>query len=248
MAGKDSNTGAKRARQAREALGLDPVAPLACLLTVVEERAALPVVVTTMPEDVAGACVRHGDAAVLWVNGTQFRPRQRFTLAHELGHAWCGHDGTLEVDTVETLSGRTSNPLEIQANAFAGEFLVPKAGVQEALAGRRPTLEEVVVLGAHYGVSALVVLIRLIGAGLVDDERAARLRKEIEAGEHAALWEQLGMEPIEDRLGALDRLPYLSPQLAETALGTALRGDGAAAAAAAGVPAGRLGTALDALG
>ncbi len=124
MAGVDSNRGAKRAREARAALGLDPAAPLADILDVVE--AQKPVIVAAMPDGVAGACFA---GQILWVNGNQYAPRQRFTLAHEFGHAWIGHDGRLEPDTVETLNGRTSNPYEIQANAFAAEFLVPKAGL-----------------------------------------------------------------------------------------------------------------------
>src|SRR4051794_14167342 len=127
MASIDTNRGAKRAREARRALGLPADAPLPCLLSVVEERAGQPVIVAALPTHVAGACYRSGDSAVLWVNGGQGLGRQRFTLAHELAHAWCAHDGAAGVDTVETLSGRTTNPYEIQANAFAAEFLVPRA-------------------------------------------------------------------------------------------------------------------------
>ena len=96
MASLDSNRGAKRAREAREALGLDAAAPLEDILDVVE--AQKPVIVAAMPDGVAGACV---GGQILWVNGNQYAPRQRFTLAHEFGHAWIGHDGRLEPDTVE---------------------------------------------------------------------------------------------------------------------------------------------------
>ena len=90
MAGLDSNRGAKRAREARAALGLEAGA-LPCLLRTVE-AAGYAVVVAALPDGVAGACLPGG--AVLWVNGTHSLPRQRFTLAHELGHAWCRHDGS----------------------------------------------------------------------------------------------------------------------------------------------------------
>src|SRR4051794_28357464 len=98
MAGIDANRGAKRAREARAHLGLARDEPLRCLLSSVEQRARLPVVVAALPSDVAGACFR-SDSAVLWVNGAQAAVRRRFTLAHELGHVWCEHDGALEVDT-----------------------------------------------------------------------------------------------------------------------------------------------------
>src|SRR5690349_10782900 len=99
MAGKDTNVGAKRARETRELLGLDPVAPVACVLTLVDSAFGLPVVIAALPEGVAGCAWRDGDRAVLWVNGTDAPVRQRFTLAHELGHLRCGHDGAIPVET-----------------------------------------------------------------------------------------------------------------------------------------------------
>jgi Zn-dependent peptidase ImmA (M78 family) len=220
----DSNRGAKRAREAREALGLDPAAPLACLLTIVEQRARLPVVVAALPDGVAGACYRSDDGAVLWVNGSQWRPRQRFTLAHELGHVWCRHDGRLEVDTVATLSGQTTSPYEIQANAFAAEFLVPREGMEEVIEGT-PTLDEVVIIGAHYGVSPIVVAFRLKQLGLASEQRADQLLSEIEERLHVEAFFRLGLRMLEDRLGRLTTLPYLSPALEGTTLDAALRGN-----------------------
>jgi Zn-dependent peptidase ImmA (M78 family) len=224
MASHDSNRGAKRAREAREALGLDPAAPLPCLLTVVEQRARLPVVVAALPDDVAGACYRSENGSMLWVNGSQWRPRQRFTLAHELGHAWCEHDGRLEVDTVATLGSQTTNPYEVQANAFAAEFLVPREGMEEVIEGA-PTLDEVVIIGAHFGVSPIVVVFRLRQLGLASEPRADQLLAEIEERLHFEAFFRLGLRMLEDRLGRLTRLPYLSPALEGTELAAALRGD-----------------------
>jgi Zn-dependent peptidase ImmA (M78 family) len=235
MARIDTNRGAKRAREARAALGLDPAAPLRCLLTVVEEGAGLPVVVTALPGQLAGACYRDADGAVLWVNGSpeQAHQRQRFTLAHELGHAWCRHDGALEIDTFATLNGKTTNPLEIQANAFAAEFLVPAAAMEQLVAGD-PTLEEIVLISSHFGVSAIMVVYRLKLLRLASESRIERLEEEIEEGLHFALRDRLGLGPFRDRLRAIDRLPYLSPTLEDTALGAALRGTAPADAGIAG--------------
>jgi Zn-dependent peptidase ImmA (M78 family) len=215
MAGVDSNRGAKRAREARAALGLGDGA-LPCLLRAVE-RAGYPVVVAELPDGVAGACYR---GELLWVNGAQPLARRRFTLAHELGHAWCRHDGALEPDTVATLSGRTSNPYEIQANAFAAEFLVPRAGF--ALEGE-PTLEDVVEAAARYGVSAIVIVYRLRQLKRAPEERIARLQQEIEDGLHA----YLGPEPLHDGLAEIEALPYLSPALEGSLLAAALRNEAA---------------------
>jgi Zn-dependent peptidase ImmA (M78 family) len=238
MTGIDRNRGAKRAREAREALGLEPDAPLACLLTAVEEQASLPVIVGRLPEGVAGVCYRADDRTLLWVNGEQAPVRQRFTLAHELGHAWCKHDGRLELDTVATLSGKTTNRYEIQANAFAAEFLVPRAAM-ETIVERDQTLDEVITIATRFGVSAIVVVYRLRTLRLISEDCSVGLQRDIEAGEHEGAFERLQLEPHDDRLAALDELPYLSPELERTQLAAALRGqaalDGSTAAAAARV-------------
>jgi hypothetical protein len=213
--GVDSNRGAKRAREARAALGLGEDA-LPCLLSAIEEAGSR-VIVAELPDSVAGACFR---GEVLWVNGAQQVTRQRFTLAHELGHAWCRHDGTLEPDTVATLSGKTSNPYEIQANAFAAEFLIPRAGFHIE---PQPTLEDVVATAARYGVSAIVIVYRLRQLKLATEERIARLQQEVEAGLHV----YIDHAPLEDRLAELQALPYLSPALEGSLLAAALRGDAA---------------------
>jgi Zn-dependent peptidase ImmA (M78 family) len=233
VAGLHANRGAKRAREARAALELDPAVPLGCLLDVVEQRAGLPVIVAPLPDGVAGACHRDGDRALLWVNGRQFRPRQRFTLAHELAHAWCRHDGHETFDTSATFNGATRNPCEVQANAFAAEFLVPRAAMQELISGE-PSLEEAVTIAAAYGVSTPMVVIRLKQLALASGRRLAQLQDEVDAGLHEDLWRRLGCAPLDDRLGALEHLPYLSPALDGTHLAASLRGDAAVDAGLAG--------------
>jgi len=216
VAGRDANRGAKRAREARAALSLDERSPVACVLSAVESRAD--VIVCSLPEGVAGACVD----GVLWVNGDEVARRQRFTLAHELGHHWIGHDASLEVDTVETLSGRTTNPFEIQANAFAAEFLVPRAGLSVDGA---PTLEDIVRLAALYGVSAPMMLVRFRQLRIGSAAQAERLQAEIDAGEHVRLFDWLGLPAVDDRLARLVELPYLSPALRGSLLEAAVRGE-----------------------
>ena len=216
------NRGAKRAREARAKLGLDPVAPLPCLLDCVEAQAGFPVVVAPLAEGVAGACT---GGRLLWVNGTQALVRQRFTLAHELGHAWCKHDGKLVVDTIATLSGRDTTPYEIAANAFAAELLIPRAAFEARAPGGDPTLDEVVSIAARYGTSALMTLFRFGQHRLASSDCVAELRAAIEAGEHGAAYERLGCEPFTDRLAELGELPYLSEPLRGGRLAAVLRGE-----------------------
>lgn len=74
-----------------------------------------------------GACVRMDSASVGVLVTTQ-RPLhiQRFTAAHELGHFVLDHEGSLdrEVGPPTRTSGRPI--VEVEADAFAAEFLMPK--------------------------------------------------------------------------------------------------------------------------
>lgn len=250
MAGKDTNIGAKRARQLREELGLDPAAPLRCVLDLVVEDVGLPVIVAALPDGVAGACWHSGDDVVLWVSGVDAPVRRRFTLAHELGHVRCGHDGSMPVDTVKTLSGKTSDAREIQANAFAAELLVPAAGVRAMVDGREPSLDDVVLIAERFGVSCFAALFRLNTLKIVLSYDG--LLERINAGEHEERWEALGCAPFDDALGRMDgeQLPWLAPVLRGGALDGVVTGRASTetVAAAAGCDAGRLASAAQAIG
>lgn len=217
MASLDTNRGAKRAREARAELGLGAADPLACILTTVEHDAGIPVNVAALPEGIAGGCWRDGTRTLLWVNGAEFVARQRFTLAHEFGHLRCGHDGALPAETVQTLSGKATDWREIQANAFAAEFLAPAEGVRACVA-HRASLEDAVRVAARFGVSTIVAVYRLKTLGLTAD--GARLEREVQDELHLEVWERLEPAVVEDALSRLEEhdLPRLRPGSALTSL------------------------------
>ena len=226
MAGRDTNIGAKRARDARTELGIEPAAPVACLLTLVEDDLGIPVNLSAMPEGIEGLCWQLGDTHMLWVNAHEFVPRSRFTLAHELGHLRCGHDGSMIVDTFETMWGKLTTNLEVQANAFAAEFLAPAAGVRELVGDREPTLARAVDVSARYGISTIAAAYRFSTLGLVESDKPLKAR--IDAGDHLEIWAELVPEPQDDSLAAARRdggLPRLSPLLGDSAMAALLRGD-----------------------
>ncbi|MEI2702844.1 MAG: ImmA/IrrE family metallo-endopeptidase [Baekduia sp.] len=236
---KDRNTGAKRARELRAELALDPAAPLDCLLTLVEEQLGLPVVLAELGAVMDGCCWQSGERVLLWVNAGHAPVRQRFTLAHEVGHRRCGHDGSLPVETFQTLGGKTTDSREVQANAFAAELLMPADGIRARIGGGEPDLDDVVTLACEFGVSTLAMLYRLNTLGLTS--RRAELEAAIAEDAHREAWERLGMEPHADGISAAREagLPRLSPSECGSAFAAVARGEVSttAAAAAAGVPA-----------
>lgn len=227
MAGLDRNTGAKRARQARADLGYTRAGPLPDLLEAIEERGGANVVVLELPLGVAGAYLARDSCPLLFVNGRQALPRQRFTLAHEFGHQRMGHASV--VDEQRAISGQLNDPREVRANAFAAEFLMPRDAVKswgrERMSGA-VSLEQVVTLACEYGVSAQAARYALQNADvLTDARRASQLDEEIAAELHVEVVRRLGLQPPHDELAdTARRLPRIPTALRHSALGDLLAG------------------------
>jgi Zn-dependent peptidase ImmA (M78 family) len=94
--------------------------------------------------------------------------RQRFTLAHELGHLLL-HD-RLRLSTTEPADG-TSLKEEQACNAFAGAFLLPKDILKQYLGERRTAIEprELYLIKRAYGISMSGIIVRAKQVGIVTD-------------------------------------------------------------------------------
>jgi len=228
VASEWSNRGAKRAREARSELGCAQAGALPDVLAAVEGPGRSHVVVLELPREVAGAYIARPGVPLLVVNGRQAVARQRFTLAHEFGHHRMGHGSV--VDEQAAISGKlTHDRNEVAANAFAAEYLMPRAAVAEwgAAHVRGPaTLEHVLLLAREYGVSAQAARYALETAGVLREPRRARqLDGEIAAEMHFELARWLGLQPREDGLAdAAATLPRIPAALRGSALGDLLAG------------------------
>lgn len=203
------------ARNARTELGLGLDGPIDDILRVIEEDAEIPVAVLTLPEGLAGMFRRHQEQPLIAINGTQPVVRQRFTLAHEFGHYRLKHDTV--IDRGEDIFGRSSDPQEVQANYFAGEFLAPRPAVASWLeAHGDPPIDLTVIVqfAARFGLSAKAARVRFETARLIDRKQAAALDREIEAGHHKEIERELHLAPVADTLWATNQLPRI-PQSME---------------------------------
>ena len=245
MAGYHTNVGAKRARHYRAELGLEPDEPLECVLTVVEQRVGIPVAVVEIADGFAGAYLRGVGGATIFVHGPDWPTRKRFSLAHELGHHRLGHEPV--IDTWDAMYAFDRPPEETQANAFAAEFVAPRAGIERWLeqhSGPPVNLDLVCRLSVLFGLSAESIRYRLATVGVLKDPAlAARLDEEIAAREHEALIAHLGLEYPDDELAHCHgKGPRLPAGAAAGMLGALLRGttDAATAATRTGRDAARL--------
>lgn len=150
-------------------LGQDAIPSLADTL---EERGVL---VLTTPVSAAdgfdGLAATVSDFPVVVVGDSWPGDRQRFTLAHELGHL--------------VLAGRLHPSLDEEkaCNRFAGAFLVPAPAVRQELGKRRNRMEplELFHLKHEYGVSMLAWVFRAFDMEIITEATRACLFRQFAA-------------------------------------------------------------------
>lgn len=132
--GRDVDQGEDLAGEALarlEALGLDPVA--LDLASVVEAGFGVDVCITSLGEGFDGLAASTDDAKLILAALTPVAFRQRFTLAHELGHLLAGDDRGVHLDKdIYSAHGRRDQS-EVRANAFAAALLMPESRLRGAV-------------------------------------------------------------------------------------------------------------------
>ncbi|PIZ78887.1 MAG: hypothetical protein COY01_02925 [Candidatus Pacebacteria bacterium CG_4_10_14_0_2_um_filter_40_20] len=81
-------------------------------------------------DDFSGLLIRKDGKALIGVNSTESHVRQRFTIAHELGHFFLHPKQDSFVDYRDNNTDKKDirrSPREKQANAFAAALLMPRS-------------------------------------------------------------------------------------------------------------------------
>lgn len=113
---------------------------------------------------------RNDGSSVIGVNSLHANTRRRFTIAHELGHLLLHKNEMLHVDSKfpialrSELSSLAVDELEIEANQFAAELLMPTELLNKDIARIRDDIEiedAVGKLADKYQVSVQAMTIRL---------------------------------------------------------------------------------------
>ena len=123
----------------------------------------------TFPDSLSGLVFAHADAAVIGINDRHPRTRQRFSVAHELGHYLLGHhrpgtgqDARFHLDTAEGTTPGFDWRAERTANDFAAEVLMPRRLISRAF----PKTPDPRRLAETFDVSELAMGYRLVNLGL----------------------------------------------------------------------------------
>jgi Zn-dependent peptidase ImmA (M78 family) len=113
-------------------LGIDTV-PVP--VEAVAERCGAHVTYERFEGDISGMLLREDGRTIIGVNSWHAHTRQRFTIAHEIGHLEMHPGQPVYVDREVRVNLRAgqANREESQANAFAAELLMPRGPLRAAV-------------------------------------------------------------------------------------------------------------------
>lgn len=118
------------------------------------------------------------ESAKLIVLGTSRVPaRQRFTLAHELGHLLAGDDQSVHLDKDVYDKAQAKDPSEVRANNFASAFLMPASVLRAAVGASGLSEDGFAALTCDLKVTPSALAIRLQQLRLIDAGTCDRFRK-----------------------------------------------------------------------
>lgn len=105
-------------------------------------------------------------APLIFINGSDARSAQMFTIAHELAHIWLGKDGVSNFDALMP----TSQKIEQLCNTIAAEFLIPHEELTKHWEEARRNSEPYHVLARVFKVSPIVAARRCLDIELIRKE------------------------------------------------------------------------------
>jgi Zn-dependent peptidase ImmA (M78 family) len=149
-------------------------------LDVVARHFNLQIIFISLDDDVSGLLITKPDRSCIAVREQDHKARQRFTMAHEIGHYCLRHqfepgqhvhvDRGYAISQRNTRSSTGTDQKEIEANQFAARLLMPTKLLQKSI--RELNADHlydihVTKLAIKFGVSEQAMTIRLSGMGFL---------------------------------------------------------------------------------
>ncbi|WP_217708307.1 helix-turn-helix domain-containing protein [Nonomuraea rhodomycinica] len=147
------------------------------LLDLAENVFGVDVAVVELGTGFDGLAVSSEEVKLIVLATTRVPARQRFTLAHELGHLMAGDDQAVHVDRDVFDKAQSREPSELQANAFASALLMPEALLRERLKQGGLSEKTFAELACDLRVSPSSLAIRLSQLRIIDSGGADRYKR-----------------------------------------------------------------------
>ncbi len=119
------------------------------------------------PSDFRGLALSDSLAPLVFVNGSDTKAGQMFTLAHEIAHLWLGSSSLSDMGVKPEIHSQRE---EVWCNAVAAEYLIPLGELRTELRQGEELPDMMSRLARIFKVSTLVVLRRLLDAKWIDHE------------------------------------------------------------------------------
>lgn len=124
--------------------------------------------------EISGLFMNHPTAGpCILINYAEGMGRQRFSAAHELGHALLDRKRVTMSKIGEWSSG---DLVEVRANTFASNLLIPEALLNAGDKERWSAPSEISLWAENFRVSVPALLSALVGAGLINHSQRVTLR------------------------------------------------------------------------
>lgn len=113
--------------------------------------------------DISGMVKNSQSERSIYINSDDIPTRQRFTIAHEIGHIILHHDNLEEDFNVVDYRSKSFSPRESEADAFAAALLMPADKTRQVW----KKLDDVDDFAKEFKVSRMAASIRLSNLGLI---------------------------------------------------------------------------------
>jgi len=147
------------------------------LPSLVEQAFGTDVAIIPLDDGFDGLAASSAGATVIVLGTSRTPARQRYTLAHELGHLLAGDDQGVHLDRNIYDKAQSRDPSEIRANSFASAFLMPADVLDAAVGPAGLTETEFAALACDLRVSPSALAIRLSQLRLADAGRCERFKR-----------------------------------------------------------------------
>lgn len=158
-----------KARELRENLGVDADSPVD-IFALVQNIEDLSLIFYPLSKNISGACYKGEDSKLILINSNMSVGRQRFSLAHELFHAY--YDENMETSLSLSQIG-SGDEREKEADQFASYFLLPQYSLEKIIKNKnnkRLDFEDIIRLEQYFGLSHQAMLYRLLDEGFISKD------------------------------------------------------------------------------
>lgn len=138
------------------------------LVRLTEEVFGVDIAIIELGTGFDGLAAASEDAKLIVLATSHIPARQRFTLAHELGHLIAGDDQDFHLDQNVYDKAQSKHPSELRANTFASAFLMPEEFLRTAVGSVGLTEATFATLACDLLVSPSALAYRLLQLRLID--------------------------------------------------------------------------------